>query len=168
MSQHDRDAVQELSDQVVRLARASQAMRSHLGTRGNDRIEWAAYSLLFHLVHDGPKRSSALAEVACVDPSTVSRQVGDLVRAGLVERQPDPEDGRASLLVATAEGRAVHVAKQQRRLHVFSRIVEDWPDEDVASLSALLARFNDSFAARRAGLMDELMADVRPLEETPA
>ena len=68
-----------------------------------DGVEWAAYGLLFQLVNDGPRRSSALAETACVDPSTVSRQVAQLVKAGLVERQSDPEDGRASLLVATEQ-----------------------------------------------------------------
>jgi DNA-binding MarR family transcriptional regulator len=168
MTQHGDDVIGALSDQVVRLNRAGHAMRSHLAARGDDGIDWAAYALLFQLVQDGPKRSSALAEAACVDPSTVSRQVGDLVRGGLVERQPDPEDGRASLLVATAAGRALHEAKLQRRRQVFARIVEDWPAQDVAALTSLLSRFNDSFAARRSGLLDELMSDVRQFEETSA
>ena len=42
----------------------------------------------------------------CADPSTVSRQVASLVKAGLVERQADPDDGRASILVPTELGRA--------------------------------------------------------------
>ena len=43
----------------------------------------------------------ALAAAVHSDPSTVSRQVAALVRAGLIERQADPEDGRASVLVPT-------------------------------------------------------------------
>ena len=94
-----------LGEQVLRLHRAFNGMRQQLvgkSPTSGDGVEWAAYGLLFQLVGTGPQRSSTLAETACVDPSTVSRQVAQLVKAGLVERQSDPEDGRASLLVATA------------------------------------------------------------------
>ena len=103
-------SVAPLSEQVLRTAaclqhRCASSSTANRRTSG-DGVEWAAYGLLFQLVNDGPQRSSALAETACVDPSTVSRQVAQLVKAGLVERQSDPEDGRASLLVATERGRA--------------------------------------------------------------
>ncbi|MGH8892785.1 MAG: MarR family winged helix-turn-helix transcriptional regulator [Actinomycetes bacterium] len=162
----DPDAIGRLGEQMVRLTRASHAMRVQLAARGHDAVDWAAYALLFQLVTEGPQRTSALADTACVDPSTVSRQVGELVRAGLVERVPDPEDGRASLLVATARGRAVHTHKRERRQRLFSRVVDGWPVEDVAALTALLGRFNDSFAAARPALLDEHAADVPTLQET--
>lgn len=149
-----------LSEQVARLTRASHAMRVQLSARGHDGIDWAAYSLLFQLVKAGPLRSSALAEAACVDPSTISRQVGELVRAGLVHRVPDPDDGRASLLEATARGHAVHAAKHERRLRTFARIVDGWPAADVEALTRLLARFNDDFGAVRHALLDEITADT--------
>lgn len=159
-------AISALSEQMVRLTRSSHAIRIQTSAKGPESIEWAAYALLYQLVHDGPKRASALAEAACVDPSTVSRQVGDLVRAGLVERQPDPEDGRASLLVATEKGHQAHAAKRERRLRLFARILEGWPEQDVATLTDLLTRFNDSFAANRPALLDELESE--PRQETPA
>jgi DNA-binding MarR family transcriptional regulator len=168
MAERHEQAAAALSEQVVRLTRAGHAMRTQVSARGGDGIDWAAYALLVHLVQDGPKRASALAEYACVDPSTVSRQVGDLVRAGLVERQPDPEDGRASLLVATPRGHEVHAARLARRQRVFARVVEGWPGEDVDRLTDLLARFNDSFAAVRPALLAELGPAVRPLEESSA
>jgi DNA-binding MarR family transcriptional regulator len=159
-----------LSDQILRLTRTAGAMKSQLAARhagaedGAHGIEWAAYALLFQLVTDGPKRSSALAEAVCVDPSTVSRQVAELVKAGLVERVPDPADGRASLLVATERGREVHAMRRERRVATFGRIVADWPADDVTALTDLLARFNDSFLALRATLLDEMAPDPRPVE----
>ena len=87
-----------LSQEVTRLVRASHALKAQLHARHSDGIEWSGYLLLFHLCKDGPQRTSALAATACVDPSTISRQVAQLVDSGLVERRADPHDGRATLL----------------------------------------------------------------------
>lgn len=153
------EAAAELGEQVTRLHRAFNAMRHQLtagrATSG-DGVEWAAYGLLFQLVGGGPRRSSSLAEVACVDPSTVSRQVAQLVKAGLVERQSDPEDGRASILVATPRGEAVYAAKQQHRREVFAQLLEGWPASDIATLTVLLARFNDACVELRASVPETL------------
>lgn len=162
----DPTGVGALSEQVVRLTRASSAIRNQMATRGQDPVEWAAYGLLFQLANDGPKRSSALAESACVDPSTVSRQVGQLVTAGLVERRSDPEDGRATLLAATPAGREVYAAKLERRLRLFSRLVQGWPEKDVVTFTDLLQRLNDSITALRPTLLAEMGPQTRPLEET--
>ena len=149
----DRASVEALSEVMVRLTRASHGMRVQLASRAHDGIEWAAYALLCQLVQDGPCRSSELAEAAGVDPSTVSRQVAQLVEAGLAERRPDPGDGRALRLAATDQGRALYAAKRERRVATFARIVEGWPAGDVQALTELVARFNDSFAAVRPALL---------------
>ncbi len=151
------ESVGALSEQVVRLQRAFAGFRQQLvasRSTSGDGVEWAAYGLLFQLVNDGPRRSSVLAETACVDPSTVSRQVAQLVRAGLVERQSDPEDGRASLLVATERGREVYTAKQKNRQRMFAQVLDGWSAEDVDALTDLLTRFNDSFVEQRTSLTD--------------
>ncbi len=147
--------VTSLSEQVLRLHRAFNTMRQQLtaaNATSGEGVEWAAYGLLFQLVSGGPRRSSALADAACVDPSTVSRQVAQLVRAGLVERQSDPEDGRASLLVATEPGRAAYAAKQEHRERMFAHLLESWSEADAVALTDLLTRFNDSFVEQRATL----------------
>ncbi len=153
----DPGTVTALSEQVLRLHRAFHTLRQQLGTSAaasGDAVEWAAYGLLFHLVKDGPRRSSALAEAACVDPSTVSRQVAQLVAAGLVARQPDPDDGRASLLAATERGHEAYEAKRQYRHRLFAHLLEDWGQDDAAALTGLLSRFNDSFVEQRATLTE--------------
>ena len=158
-----------LGEQVLRLHRAFNGMRQQLvgkSPTSGEGVEWAAYGLLFQLVGTGPQRSSTLAETACVDPSTVSRQVAQLVKAGLVERQSDPEDGRASLLVATDAGRAVYQAKQEHRERMFARVLDGWSPADVEALTTLLSRLNDSFAEQRSALAANAAPPVSSHEQT--
>lgn len=152
----ERQAAEQLSDAIIRLTRVTSAIRAQIASRAQDGIDWAAYGLLFQLVQDGPRRSSALAEVACIDPSTVSRQVSQLVEAGLVERRPDPEDGRAVLLAATDAGLALVAAKRDRRVASTARIVQGWRAEDVAALTELLGRLTERITELRPQLLAEL------------
>jgi len=78
--------------------------------------------------------------------------VAQLVKAGLVTRQSDPEDGRASLLVATERGRTAYTAKQEHRQRMFAHLLESWSEADAVALTDLLSRFNDSFVEQRATL----------------
>ena len=55
----------------------------------------------------GPVRVSEVAEQLSVDLSVASRQVAALVLAGYVEREPDPDDRRASRLKTTEPGARV-------------------------------------------------------------
>lgn len=50
-----------------------------------------------------------LAEHFGCDPSNISVIVDGLVERGLVQRRPDPSDGRVKLIEATATGRALAV-----------------------------------------------------------
>ena len=163
--------VTRLAGELVRLSRGTQAMRSHLAARGPQQVEWSTYVLLFHLVKEGPQRSSALAEAVHVDPSTVSRQVAQLVKLGLAERRADPDDGRACLLVASVEGERVWEAMQERRNRSIGAVVADWPSADVHRLTELLGRFNDGFAAHRSDILGAMSGEDRhphpaPLLET--
>jgi DNA-binding MarR family transcriptional regulator len=48
-----------------------------------------------------------LAEVLDVTKQAAQQTVDDMAGAGLLTREPDPQDGRRKLLVLTAEGRRV-------------------------------------------------------------
>jgi len=66
----------------------------------------AAYDVLLRLAR-APGRSlrmSDLAERVLLSPSGLTRRVDRLEAKGLVERKPDPEDGRVALAVLTPEG----------------------------------------------------------------
>lgn len=126
---------------MIRLIKFSNCMANQASKYRVDGLDKAAHILLAHLVEGGPRRSGALAELVHSDPSTVSRQVAELVKAGLVERRPDPEDGRASVLAATGEGDLVSQRHRRVRNETFARMLAHWPGDDRERFVALFERF---------------------------
>jgi DNA-binding MarR family transcriptional regulator len=139
----ERDVADELGVQLVRFMRlAGKTTKSMLAKQGANGIERAAFAILFHLIHDGPQRTSKLAESLHSEISTISRQSSALVQHGLVERQADPEDGRACLLAPTAEGLRVFEESRRHRNEWLAGVLADWPEEDRRTLNDLLDRLN--------------------------
>jgi DNA-binding MarR family transcriptional regulator len=130
-------AVMEQTFALVRLV-------GGLKAQGHDR---SARLLLFPLGACGPVRQSALAELSHTDPSTISRHVADLVAQGLVERLPDPADGRASLLALTAEGEQALEAMRRRREERASEALSGWSTPEIAAFTASMARYTHDLTA---------------------
>ncbi|MGH3762215.1 MarR family winged helix-turn-helix transcriptional regulator [Actinophytocola sp.] len=127
-----------LAGAMFGLGKQQASLGQRMSRSGVDR---STILLLKALVVQGPSRSNELATAVHSDPSTVSRQVAALVRDGLVERRADPEDGRASVLVATDRGLAL-LEEQRRRLGLaLARVVRQWEPEDVSQFLELLERF---------------------------
>ncbi len=166
----ERNRASALTEQVQLLTRTMQILRNNVAAAGNEGLPWSTYMLLFHLIAGGPRRASALAEAACIDPSTVSRQIDSLVRLGLVERQADPADGRATVLVATPAGLEMQERMRRSRDRMMAGLVEDWDDEDIATLTRLLERFNTTLTDRLPGIVTALQqrapADSGPVRDT--
>ena len=140
----------EVGSQLVRLVRLIERVQAQYQAEHTDAVDRATYLLLVHLVKDGAHRAGALAEAVHSDPSTVSRQVAHLVQLGLIERVADPADGRATLLVATAEGRRVFDENRQLRNRSLATMMSDWPDADRQAFARLLTRFTDGFECHKA------------------
>jgi DNA-binding MarR family transcriptional regulator len=83
----------------------------------------------------GPLTPSELAEIERVKRPTATRTLGVLADAGLVERAPDPEDGRSALVSITAEGRERLRRLRGRKNAYLARRMRDLPDDDVAALA---------------------------------
>jgi DNA-binding MarR family transcriptional regulator len=114
--------------------------------------------LLIKLVRRGPCRASALAELVGADPSTVSRQVASLVKAGLVRRQADPDDGRACLLVPTELG-IVRVGEYaDRRAAAMAPLIRDWTAADRADFLRLIRKYVASIDTHRDDVIATLIA----------
>ncbi|MFI8996042.1 MarR family winged helix-turn-helix transcriptional regulator [Streptomyces sp. NPDC053542] len=143
------EAAAELGTQIVRFGRLITTWRRKAKTDAGaaDRV------LLAKLVNHGDRRATDLAADAFLDLSTVSRQVRSLVDRGLVERYPDPEDRRGTLLRATDAGHAAFQVYRQQRDSKLAALLERWPEEDRDHLVRLLGRLNDDLEeARHAGL----------------
>lgn len=139
----------DLGAALIRLVKLVERAHAHHQVEHPDAVERATYHLLVHLVKDGPRRAGGLADAVCSDPSTVSRQVAHLVRLGFVERTADPEDGRATLLAATAEGRRVFEENRRIRNERIAAMTSDWPPGDRRTLARLLERFATDFERTR-------------------
>ncbi|WP_052721058.1 MarR family winged helix-turn-helix transcriptional regulator [Actinoplanes rectilineatus] len=89
-----------------------------------------------------------LAVEHALDPSTISRAVAGLVRAGLVARVADPADGRASTLHLTEQGNTVldgtHAHYEQR----LAAALHDWTPDEIAAFTASLNRFAHDLIAQ--------------------
>jgi DNA-binding MarR family transcriptional regulator len=91
----------------------------------------------------GPARVSALAEEARVDTSVVSRQLAQLEQHGLVERSPDPEDGRAHRVTLTEQGRQVLADGRDRLARMVTERLEGWDAGEIRGVVSGLQRLLD-------------------------
>lgn len=98
----------------------------------------------------GAVRSRDLARSEGLDPSTMSRRLASLTERGLVEREPDPQDGRAWLLSLSPAGRDALARERARRVAMVTDALGDWSEGDRAELARLLAQLTDTLEARRA------------------
>ncbi|MEU8240848.1 MarR family winged helix-turn-helix transcriptional regulator [Actinoplanes missouriensis] len=85
-----------------------------------------------------------LAIQSGLDPSTVSRAVAALVSHGLVAREPDPHDGRATVLVVTVTGKAALAETLQWYERTLARALAGWSPEELAAFSHGLGRFTEA------------------------
>ena len=139
------DGLRALGEQMPRFTRLIHGIKAqHTAEGGRDR---AALVLLFPLDRLGPLRQSALAEAVHADPSTVSRHVALLVERGLVRREADASDGRASRLVVTAAGRSELEHLRAEREAYLRQVTADWTPSDLATFTELFERLLDGIAA---------------------
>ena len=149
----DLELADRLARQLFRLIRTVERTKAQVAAVQPDRMERACFGLLVELADRGPRRMTALAEAVLADPSTVSRQVAQLVDLGYVARQPDPEDGRASQLAATEQGLAHLTAMRHRRNQMLAAVQRGWSAEDRERLIHLMERLNDDFETHRPQLL---------------
>ncbi|WP_406285788.1 MarR family winged helix-turn-helix transcriptional regulator [Embleya sp. NBC_00896] len=131
---------------------ARRAEQTRLGAVGELRnsMDRAAYLLLGRLEAGGAMGVKALAQAMTIDSSTVTRQVTPLVEQGLVDRVPNPDDGRAVLLELSVEGRdRLHQVRRARQ-RLMAEICEGWSTDDRERFTELLTRFNSSMERRQA------------------
>lgn len=154
-----------VSQELVRHHRMLHLMRSRMSEWNQSGLDWSATGLLIHLVKGGPQRQGELAACAMLDPSTVSRHVSQLVRTGMVERRPDPADGRAVQLAATSAGEELFARFAASRDQLIGEALSGWSAEDLNTFVRLLRELNDAFEAR---LLDPGRGGPRPDQTPPA
>lgn len=82
----------------------------------------------------GPLTPSELAEIERVKRPTVTRTLGCLEREGLIERTPDPADGRSSLVSLNGAGRERLRRLRSRKNAYLARRMRDLSAAEVETL----------------------------------
>ncbi|WP_432923646.1 MarR family winged helix-turn-helix transcriptional regulator [Microbispora sp. CA-135349] len=117
--------------------------RMHIRLPAERRLSFTTLSVLHTLAGDGPKRLTELAGSEQVTQSAITQMVTKLEREGLVERHPDPSDGRAVLVRVTAAGAAIvdgRRAERMARLAELADLLTEAEREAIAAALPALAR----------------------------
>lgn len=147
MSDDDRDAaVRGLEHEIGRLLRRIRRGLADRAAQVDPELNATAYPLLVTLAELGPHRAADLADMFALDKGAVSRIVHQLLELGLIERAPDPQDGRASILSVTAKAEQRLAAIVDQRHAAVGERLADWEADSIVELAAGLARFNSAIS----------------------
>jgi DNA-binding MarR family transcriptional regulator len=136
--------VDRFDEALQNVARSITQVRLHerLLQLAGVRVDRAGATLLFKLSAKGDSlRVTDLAEVLGVDTPTVTRKVQQLERDGMVVRQTDPDDRRASRIRLTPVGRRTIERVRRARRAWLEQLLQDWDDGDLSALADLLGQF---------------------------
>ncbi|TLH66375.1 MarR family transcriptional regulator [Mycolicibacterium aubagnense] len=102
---------------------------------------------LSRLDRGGPASAAELARVEQISPQAMRVTLGDLESRGLVQRQPDPNDGRRVVMSLTASGVELVRHKRDARARLFAKILaEEFTDTELrvlARAAPLIERLGD-------------------------
>ncbi|WP_331453299.1 MarR family winged helix-turn-helix transcriptional regulator [Streptomyces sp. SS162] len=131
-----------LERELAVFLRRARASSGEMAREVHPGLEPAAYGLLVRLDEAGGQRATELAGYFGVGKATMSRQLRALEELGLVVREPDPADGRASLVRLTGEGRDRFRRVRDARRARYVRKLAGWDRAEVAELARLLHQLN--------------------------
>lgn len=135
-------AVRSLEHEIGTLLRRIRRGLTERATEVHPDLNATSYMLLTTLTELGARRAADLAELFALDKGSVSRLVHQLLELGLIERSPDPADGRASILSVTdAAVRRLDTVRNHRREHFDDRL-DGWDPQEIEDLADRLGRFN--------------------------
>jgi DNA-binding MarR family transcriptional regulator len=128
----DADLAVSLAEALGRIVRSlrQEAPDSEVGPGG--------LSVLVQLRARGPQRIGALAEAVAVTAPSMTRIVDALDAEGLVLRQADPADGRASVVAMTEAGLALLRTGEEAKLTALRHRLAALSADDRARLTAAL------------------------------
>ena len=94
-------------------------------------------SALARLDRGGPATPGALAKQEQISPQSMGATLGALAARGLVERRPDPQDGRRAVMSVSEAGRQVLHSKRSARTQQLARALSDgFTPAELATLMA--------------------------------
>jgi DNA-binding MarR family transcriptional regulator len=139
------ETASELRNSIVRTSRA---LRQEAA--GETGLSPTQTAVLATISREGPLTPSELADHERVKRPTMTRTLACLEREGLIERTPDPADGRSSLVAVNDAGRERLARLRRRKSAYLARRLRKLDPEEVETL------------ARAAELLERMREDEQP------
>lgn len=140
-------ALMALESEIGVLVRRIRRVIAERAAAVHPELQPATYLMLGAIRDRGPVRASEIAELFAIDKGAISRQVTQLIELGLVAKEPDPADARASLLSVTAEAvRRLDEVSELRRAWLDQRL-DGWSETDLDHFVTELSRYNAALNA---------------------
>ncbi len=96
-------------------------------------------------------RALDLCPHAGVEPANVTRTLQSLERQGLLERRPDPSDGRATLIYLTPRGEALAQSLSEDVEHLSAELLKGMAPGDLAILERSLTTLRQALSRHLGG-----------------
>jgi DNA-binding MarR family transcriptional regulator len=116
------------------IVRTSRRLRQEAASAAGGELTPSAVSALATVERHGPITPSELAAIERIKRPTATRILRGLVGDGLVDRSPDPTDGRSNLVSVNAAGRERLRRLRGRKNAYLARRMRDLPSEDLRTL----------------------------------
>jgi DNA-binding MarR family transcriptional regulator len=151
-SPKDRDLTEAAARLRMAIVRTARRLRQEAALAGGGtELSPTAAAALATVERHGPLSPSELAEIERVKRPTATRTLRLLVEAGLVDRAPDPDDGRSALVSISAAGRERLRRLRGRKNAYLARRMRDLPAEDVEALERAAAILEELLEAPSEG-----------------
>lgn len=146
MSRHDRE--RQLAQYLVPVSQrwrrlADQALAE---LRISNSSGWC---LIFLARLGADARQIDLAQEIGISQPSLVRTLNQLEASRLLERAPNPEDGRSNLLVITAEGRALVDQIEAKLTSLRHALLDGISDQDLDTTLRVMGHLTDRIAERR-------------------
>jgi DNA-binding MarR family transcriptional regulator len=133
-------ALEDLYHGLTTMARRARDMSDDL----HPGLSLVAYTVLTEIYLTPGVRAADLSAHFGLDKSTLSRQLEQLISAGLLRREGERPGRRGSVLFLTAAGQQHLAAAAQAVRNRLADRLTGWDDSDIATFAQLVARFNQS------------------------
>jgi DNA-binding MarR family transcriptional regulator len=109
-------------------------------------IDIPTWRVLMVLGEDSPRSIGQISKSAVINLSTMMRIVERMMKAGLVERAADSNDGRVTNVILTDAGREKLAAARALTAPLYRKVIKGFSQAEFGRLLEMLNRLHDNLA----------------------
>jgi DNA-binding MarR family transcriptional regulator len=115
----------------------------HVSRLVGQNMSYTTLLILERMKEDATTRMTELASSVGVAGATITRQIQELERTGLVLRLQDEQDGRASVVRLTEAGHRVAEVSSEARRDLLRESAQGWSDDELEQMIVFHQRLQD-------------------------